>query len=85
MARGDFLGGAANLARQLGPRIQGLNQNVAEEVSRSLLNPSYLQNQQFLGTLTPVMDELQRRARAESARRAGYSTGAGMVVPGLLD
>jgi hypothetical protein len=85
LARGDFLGGAANLARQLGPRIQGLNQNVAEEVSRSLLNPSYLQNQQFLGTLTPVMDELQRRARAESARRAGYSTGAGMVVPGLLD
>lgn len=85
MARGDLLGGAANLARQLGPRIQGLNQNVAEEVSRSLLNPSYLQNQQFLGTLTPVMDELQRRAMAEGARRAGYSTGAGMVLPGLLD
>lgn len=85
MARGDLLGGAANLARQLGPRIQGLNQNVAEEVSRNLLNPSYLQNQQFLGTLTPVMDELQRRAMAEGARRAGYSTGAGMVLPGLLD
>jgi hypothetical protein len=85
MVRGDFIGGAANLARQLGPRIQGLNQNVAEEVSRNLLNPSYLQNQQFLGTLTPVMDELQRRAMAQGARRAGYSTGAGMVLPGLLD
>lgn len=84
MAGGNVLGGMANIYRQLGPRIQGIDQNVAEALSRSVLNPSFNQQQQLLMGISPVMQELQRRALGESTRRAGYSTSAGAAVPTML-
>ena len=83
MVGGNVLGGMANLYRQLGPRIQGIDQNVAEALSRSVLDPSFNQQQQLLMGISPVMQELQRRALGESTRRAGYSTSAG-GASGLL-
>jgi hypothetical protein len=77
MVGGNVLGGMANLYRQLGPRIQGIDQNVAEALSRSVLDPSFNQQQQLLMGISPVMQELQRRALGESTRRAGYSTSVG--------
>lgn len=82
--RGDFIGGGLNLAGQLVPRMQGLNENVAEQVARSVLNPSFTQQQKLLTSLTPVMDELRRRALQQQTRAAGVSTSAGQIVPGLL-
>lgn len=84
MVGGNVLGGMANLYRQLGPRIQGIDQNVAEALSRSVLDPSFNQQQQLLMGISPVMQELQRRALGESTRRAGYSTSAG-GASGLLN
>lgn len=84
MAGGNVLGGMTNLYRQLGPRIQGINQNVAEALSRSVLDPSFNQQQQLLMGISPVMQELQRRALGESTRRAGYSTSAGAAPATLL-
>jgi hypothetical protein len=84
MAGGNVLGGMANIYRQLGPRIQGIDQNVAEALSRSVLNPSFNQQQQLLMGITPVMQELQRRALGESTRRAAYSTSAGGAPATLL-
>jgi len=77
MAGGNVLGGMTDLYRQLGPRIQGIDQNVAEALSRSVLDPSFNQQQQLLMGISPVMQELQRRALGESTRRAGYSTSVG--------
>lgn len=84
MAGGNVLGGMTNLYRQLGPRIQGIDQNVAEALSRSVLDPSFNQQQQLLMGISPVMQELQRRALGESTRRAGYSTSAGAAPATLL-
>lgn len=84
MAGGNITGGGMNLLRQLAPRLQGMNENVAEQVSRSVLDPRFMQQQEFLLGLTPVMDELRRRAMQSQVRAAGTSTSAGQVVPGLL-
>ena len=84
MAGGNVLGGMTNIYRQLGPRIQGIDQNVAEALSRSVLDPSFNQQQQLLMGISPVMQELQRRALGESTRRAGYSTSAGAAPATLL-
>lgn len=85
MARGDLIGGGMNIMRQLAPRLQGMNENVAELISRSVFDPSFAQQQQLLMSLTPVMDELRRRAMQQQVRAAGTSTTAGQLVPGLLD
>jgi len=85
MVRGDLIGGGMNMMRQLAPRLQGIDENVAELISRSVLDPSFAQQQQFLTTLTPVMDELRKRALQQQVRAAGTSTTAGQLVPGLLD
>jgi len=85
MVRGDLIGGGMNMMRQLAPRLQGIDENVAELISRSVLDPSFAQQQQFLTTLTPVMDELRKRAMQQQFRAAGTSTTAGQLVPGLLD
>jgi len=85
MVRGDLIGGGMNMMRQLAPRLQGIDENVAELISRSVLDPSFAQQQQFLTSLTPVMDELRRRAMQQQVRAAGTSTTAGQLVPGLLD
>jgi hypothetical protein len=85
MVRGDLIGGGMNMMRQLAPRLQGMDENVAELISRSVLDPSFAQQQQFLTTLTPVMDELRKRAMQQQVRAAGTSTTAGQLVPGLLD
>jgi len=85
MVRGDLIGGGMNMMRQLAPRLQGMNENVAESISRSVLDPSFAQQQQFLMSLTPVMDELRKRAMQQQVRAAGTSTTAGQLVPGLLD
>lgn len=84
MAGGNLTGGGMNLMRQLAPRLQGMNENVAEQVSRSVLDPRFNQQQEFLLGLTPVMDELRRRALQQQTRAAGTSTSAGQMVPGLL-
>jgi len=84
MAGGNLTGGGMNLMRQLAPRLQGMNENVAEQVSRSVLDPRFTQQQEFLLGLTPVMDELRRRALQQQTRAAGTSTSAGQLVPGLL-
>lgn len=84
MAGGNITGGGMNLLRQLAPRLQGMNENVAEQVARSVLDPRFMQQQEFLLGLTPVMDELRRRAMQSQVRAAGTSTSAGQVVPGLL-
>lgn len=84
MAGGNLTGGGMNLMRQLAPRLQGMNENVAEQVSRSVLDPRFTQQQEFLLGLTPVMDELRRRALQQQTRAAGTSTSAGQMVPGLL-
>lgn len=84
LMRGDLVGGGLNLMGQLVPRMQGLNENVAEQVARSVLNPSFAQQQQLLTNLSPVMDELRRRALQQQTRAAGASTSAGQMVPGLL-
>jgi hypothetical protein len=85
MVRGDLIGGGMSMMRQLAPRLQGIDENVAELISRSVLDPSFTQQQQFLTTLTPVMDELRKRAMQQQVRAAGTSTTAGQLVPGLLD
>jgi uncharacterized protein with von Willebrand factor type A (vWA) domain len=74
-----------NMMRQLAPRLQGMDENVAELISRSVFDPSFAQQQQLLTSLTPVMDELRRRAMQQQVRAAGTSTTAGQLVPGLLD
>ncbi|NBW67811.1 MAG: hypothetical protein EBR47_03730 [Betaproteobacteria bacterium] len=84
MASGNITGGGMNLMRQLAPRLQGMNENVAEQVARSVLDPRFMQQQEFLLGLTPVMDELRRRAMQSQVRAAGTSTSAGQLVPGLL-
>lgn len=84
LMRGDLIGGGLNLAGQLAPRLQGMNENVAEQVARNVLNPSFAQQQELLTSLTPVMDELRRRALQQQTRAAGVSTSAGQFVPGLL-
>lgn len=84
MARGDILGGGASLLRQLVPRMQGLNENVAEQLTRSVLDPSFVRQQETLIGLTPVLDELRRRALQQQVRATGYSATAGTAVPGLL-
>jgi hypothetical protein len=85
MARGDLVGGGMNMMRQLAPRLQGMDENVAELISRSVFDPSFAQQQQLLTSLTPVMDELRKRAMQQQVRAAGTSTTAGQLVPGLLD
>jgi uncharacterized protein with von Willebrand factor type A (vWA) domain len=82
--RGDLVGGGLNLMGQFVPRMQGLNENVAEQVARSVLNPSFAQQQQILTNISPVMDELRRRALQQQTRAAGASISAGQLVPGLL-
>ena len=84
MAGGDLMGGATNLMRQLAPRLQGMNENVAEQMSRSVLDPRFNQQQEFLLGLTPLMDQLRRQALQQQTRAAGTSTSAGQMVPGLL-
>lgn len=84
MATGNVTGGATNLMRQLAPRLQGMNENVAEQVSRSVLDPRFNQQQEFLLGLTPLMDQLRRQALQQQTRAAGTSTSAGQMVPGLL-
>jgi hypothetical protein len=84
MVRGDILGGGANLLRQLVPRMQGMDQNVAEQLTRSVLDPSFVRQQETLIGLTPVLDELRRRAMQQQVRATGYSATAGTAVPGLL-
>jgi hypothetical protein len=84
MAGGDLMGGATNLMRQLSPRLQGMNENVAEQISRSVLDPRFNQQQEFLMGLTPLMDQLRRQALQQQTRAAGTSTSAGQMVPGLL-
>jgi len=85
MARGDLVGGGMSMMRQLAPRLQGMDENVAELISRSVFDPSFAQQQQLLTSLTPVMDELRKRAMQQQVRAAGTSTTAGQLVPGLLD
>jgi hypothetical protein len=84
LMRGDLIGGGLNLVGQLAPRLQGMNENVAEQVARNVLNPSFAQQQELLTSLSPVMDELRRRALQQQTRAAGVSTSAGQFVPGLL-
>lgn len=84
LMRGDLVGGGLNLMGQFVPRMQGLNENVAEQVARSVLNPSFAQQQQILTNISPVMDELRRRALQQQTRAAGASISAGQLVPGLL-
>ena len=84
LMRGDLIGGGLNLMGQLAPRLQGINENVAEQVARNVLNPSFAQQQELLTSLSPVMDELRRRALQQQTRAAGVSTSAGQFVPGLL-
>jgi hypothetical protein len=84
MLRGDLLGGGSRMLGQLVPRMQGINENVAEQITRSVLDPSFARQQQFLTSLTPVLDELQRRALQQQTRATGYSATAGTAVPGLL-
>jgi len=84
LMRGDLIGGGLNLFGQLAPRLQGMNENVAEQVARNVLNPSFAQQQELLTSLTPIMDELRRRALQQQTRAAGVSTSAGQFVPGLL-
>ena len=84
MAGGDLMGGATNFMRQLAPRLQGMNENVAEQISRSVLDPRFTQQQEFLLGLTPLMDQLRRQALQQQTRAAGTSTSAGQMVPGLL-
>ena len=84
MAGGNITGGAINLMRQLSPRLQGMNENVAEQISRSVLDPRFNQQQEFLLGLTPLMDQLRRQALQQQTRAVGTSTSAGQLVPGLL-
>jgi hypothetical protein len=84
MARGDLTGGGMSMLRQLAPRLQGMNENVAEQISRSVLDPRFNQQQEFLMGLTPLMDQLRRQALQQQTRAAGTSTSAGQMVPGLL-
>jgi len=84
MIRGDLLGGGSRLLGQVVPRMQGLDQNVAEQITRSVLDPSFVRQQETLMGLTPVLDELRRRALQQQTRAAGYSATAGTAVPGLL-
>jgi hypothetical protein len=84
IARGDILGGGSSLLSQIVPRMQGLNENVAEQITRSVLDPRFMQQQETLRSLTPVLDELRRRALQQQVRATGYSATAGAAVPGLL-
>lgn len=85
IASGNIMGGAGNLMRQLAPRLQGMNENVAEQVSRNVLDPRFMQQQEFLLGLTPLMDQLRQRAMQQQTRAAGSAATAGQLVPGLLD
>ena len=85
MARGDILGGGARMLGQLVPRMQGIDQNVAEQITRSVLDPSFVRQQETLLGLTPVLDELRRRAMQQQTRAMGYSGTTGAAVPGLLE
>ncbi len=58
MAGGNLTGGGMSMLRQLAPRLQGMNENVAEQISRSVLDPRFNQQQEFLLGLTPLMDQL---------------------------
>ena len=84
MIRGDLLGGGSRLLGQVVPRMQGIDANVAEQITRSVLDPSFVRQQETLLGLTPVLDELRRRALQQQVRSAGYSATAGTAVPGLL-
>lgn len=84
MARGDLMGGGARMLGQLVPRMQGIDANVAEQITRSVLDPSFVRQQETLMGLTPVLDELRRRALQQQTRAAGYSATSGAAVPGLL-
>lgn len=84
MARGDLMGGGARMLGQLVPRMQGIDANVAEQLTRSVLDPSFVRQQETLLGLTPVLDELRRRALQQQTRAAGYSATSGAAVPGLL-
>lgn len=84
MAGGNLTGGGMSMLRQLAPRLQGMNENVAEQISRSVLDPRFNQQQEFLLGLTPLMDQLRRQALQQQTRAAGTSTSAGQMVPGLL-
>ena len=84
MLRGDLLGGGSRMLGQLVPRMQGIDQNVAEQLTRSVLDPSFVRQQETLMSLTPVLDELRRRALQQQTRATGYSATAGTAVPGLL-
>jgi len=84
MLRGDLMGGASNLMRQAGSRMQGINANVAEEIARRTLGTNAAEQNAYLMGLNPVMDELMRRAMQQQTRAAGYSASAGGAVPGLL-
>jgi hypothetical protein len=64
--------------------MQGIDANVAEQITRSVLDPSFVRQQETLLGLTPVLDELRRRALQQQVRSAGYSATAGTAVPGLL-
>ncbi len=84
MIGGNITGGAMSMLRQLAPRLQGMNENVAEQISRSVLDPRFNQQQEFLLGLTPLMDQLRRQAMQQQTRAVGTSTSAGQMVPGLL-
>jgi hypothetical protein len=84
MAGGNLTGGGMSMLRQLAPRLQGMNENVAEQISRSVLDPRFNQQQEFLMGLTPLMDQLRRQALQQQTRAVGTSTSAGQLVPGLL-
>jgi hypothetical protein len=84
MAGGNLTGGGMSMLRQLAPRLQGMNENVAEQISRSVLDPRFNEQQEFLLGLTPLMDQLRRQALQQQTRAVGTSTSAGQLVPGLL-
>jgi hypothetical protein len=84
MAGGNLTGGGMSMLRQLAPRLQGMNENVAEQISRSVLDPRFNEQQEFLLGLTPLMDQLRRQALQQQTRAVGTSTRAGQLVPGLL-
>lgn len=78
------MGGGTRMLGQLVPRMQGIDANVAEQITRSVLDPSFVRQQETLMGLTPVLDELRRRALQQQTRAAGYSATSGAAVPGLL-
>jgi hypothetical protein len=79
----------------LSPTMQSIYGNTLDPLFNYFSGPvnpmlNYMGGTGLINTQTTpinqnVIDELQRRAMEEGARRAGYSTGAGMVLPSLLD